>query len=45
MVYIDHDWNAEQFAKNINIILAESNLKMSNVATVVDCLHKLPKSP
>ena len=38
MVYINDDWNAKQFAKNINKILAESNLKMSNVATVVNCL-------
>lgn len=38
MVYINGDWNAKQFAKNINRILAESNLKMSDVATVVNCL-------
>ena len=38
MVYINDDWNASQFAKNINKILAESNLIMSNVATVVNCL-------
>ncbi len=38
MVYINNDWNASQFAKNINNILAESNLKMSDVATVVNCL-------
>ena len=38
MVYINDDWNAGQFAKNINKILAESNLIMSNVATVVNCL-------
>ena len=38
MVYINDDWNAKQFAKNINNILAESNLKMSNVATIVNCL-------
>ena len=36
MVYINDDWNASQFAKNINKILAESNLIMSNVATVVN---------
>lgn len=38
MVYIYDDWNAKQFAKNINKILAESNLKMSNVATVVNAI-------
>ena len=38
MVYINGDWNAKQFAKNINRILAESNLKMRDVATVVNCL-------
>lgn len=38
MVYINDDWNARQFAKNINKILAESNLKMSDVTTVVNCL-------
>ena len=38
MVYINDDWNAGQFAKNIKKILAESNLTMSNVATVVNCL-------
>lgn len=38
MVYINDDQNAKQFAKNINKILDESNLKMSNVATVVNCL-------
>ena len=38
MVYINEDQNAKQFAKNINKILAESNLKMSNVATVINCL-------
>ena len=38
MVYINDDWNAGQFAKNINKILAESNLIMSKVATVVNCL-------
>lgn len=39
MVYINNDWNATQFAKNINNILGESNLKMTDVATVVDCIH------
>lgn len=38
MVYIDNDWSANQFAKNIKRIFAESNLKMSDVATVVNCL-------
>ncbi len=38
MVYINDDWNAKQFAQNINKILAESKIKMSNVATVVNCL-------
>lgn len=38
MIYINDDWNARQFAKNINSILAESNLKMRDVVTVVDCL-------
>lgn len=38
MVYIHNDCNARKFAKNINGILAESNLKMSNVATVANCL-------
>ena len=40
MVYINNDWNATQFAKNINNILDKSDLKMSDVATVVDCIHK-----
>lgn len=40
MVYINDDWNAKQFAKNINKILAESNLKMSDVTTVVNCLGR-----
>ena len=39
MVYINNDWNAKQFANNIKNILAESNLKMSDVATVLDCIH------
>lgn len=38
MVYVNDDWNASQFAKNVNRILAESGLKMSEVATVVNCL-------
>lgn len=36
MVYVNDDWNASQFAKNVNRILAESGLKMSDVATVVN---------
>lgn len=39
LVYINNDWNAGQFAKNINKILAESNLKMRDVATVVNCME------
>ena len=39
MVYIKDDWNAMQFAENINRILAESNLKMSDVATLVNSLN------
>jgi len=39
MVYINNDLNAKQFANNINNILAESNLKMSDVTTVLDCIH------
>lgn len=38
MIYVNDDWNASQFAKNVNRILAESGLKMSDVATVVNCL-------
>ena len=38
MVYLNDDWNASQFAKNVNRVLAESGLKMSDVATVVNCL-------
>ena len=38
MVYVNDDWNASRFAKNVNRILAESGLKMSDVATVVNCL-------
>lgn len=39
MVYIKGDKNANQFAGKINDILAESNLKMSNVVTIANCLH------
>lgn len=35
MIYIKGDTRATQFAKNINSIFAESNLKMSDVATIV----------
>lgn len=38
MVYINDARNAKQFAQNINEILAESNLKMSDVATIVNCI-------
>lgn len=38
MVYINDDWNAKQFARNVNKILSEVKLQMSNVATVVNCL-------
>lgn len=38
MVYINDDRSSVQFARNINKILAESNLKMRDVATVVNCL-------
>lgn len=37
MIYIENDRSAKQFAKNVNSILAESKLNMSNVATLVDC--------
>lgn len=39
MIYINDDVNAKQFAKNIKMILGKSNLKMKNVATVVNCLN------
>lgn len=35
MVYINDDWYSKQYAKNINQILAESELKMRSIATVV----------
>ena len=34
MVYIYSDWKAEKFAENIKTILAKSNLKMRDVATI-----------
>lgn len=37
MVYICGDWGAEQFARNISKIMAESSLKMADVATIVKC--------
>lgn len=37
LVYINNDWNAGQFAKNINKTLEKSGLKMKDVATVVNC--------
>lgn len=37
LVYINGDWNAGQFAKNINNILGKSSLKMKDVATIVNC--------
>lgn len=38
MVDINNDWNAKQFVENINKILAISNLRINDVATVVNCL-------
>lgn len=38
MIFISGDRNAKQFANNINNILDESNLKMKDVATVVNCM-------
>ena len=37
LVYVNGDWSAGQFAKNINNILGKSGLKMKNVATIVNC--------
>lgn len=37
LVYVNGDWNAGQFAKNINNILGKSGLKMKDVATIVNC--------
>lgn len=37
LVYVDNDWNADQFWININKILGKSSLKMKDVATVVNC--------
>lgn len=35
MVYIHGDWGAEQFVQNINRIMAESSLKITDVATIM----------
>lgn len=37
LVYINNDRSAEQFEKNIKIILAKSGLKMKDVAKVINC--------
>ena len=37
LVYVNGDWSAGQFAKNINNILGKSGLKMKDVATIVNC--------
>ena len=37
LVYINNDWSAGQFAKNINKILEKSDLKMKDIATIVNC--------
>lgn len=37
MVYLKDDYKSQQFAKNINKILAESNLKMRDIVSVVNC--------
>ena len=39
LVYINNDWNAGQFRKNINEILEKSSLKMKDIATVVSCME------
>lgn len=36
LVYINNDWNAGLFAKNINKILGKAGIKMKNIATVVN---------
>ena len=38
MVYINSDNNAKYYADNIKKILSKSNLKMSDVATIVNCI-------
>ena len=37
LVYVNGDWSAGQFAKNINNILGKSGLKMKDVATIANC--------
>ena len=37
MVYVNDDWYAQQYAKNIKQILGESNLKMRDVVTIINC--------
>ena len=37
LVYINGDYRASQFAKNINNILGKSGLKMKDVATIANC--------
>ena len=39
MVYTD-DYKSQQYAKNIKSIFGESNLKVRNVASVIDCQNK-----
>ena len=41
LVYINGDYNASQFAQNINNILGKSGLKMKDIATVINCLDCL----
>lgn len=36
MVYIRGDWNAGRFVQNINRIIDESNLKITDIATIVN---------
>ena len=38
MVYINDDWNSQQYARNIKRILGESSLAMRDVATVINCI-------
>lgn len=39
LVYIHDDWNAKQYRNNIKNLLAKSNLKMKDVATIVNCIE------
>lgn len=41
LVYINGDYRASQFAKNINNILGKSGLKIKDIATVINCLDCL----